>query len=133
MPISYKINLARHRVFTSVTGEVTALEIVGHFETARREGFLAYSELIDASSIIDPTLSVAELWNIAATVRKLQSAGNFGSRAVWVGSDTNFVLAHLFASLVSGFIRMKVFHHRIDAEEWLNKQNGRNSGSIDSR
>jgi hypothetical protein len=132
MPISYKINPARQRVFTSVTGEVSALEVIGHFETARREGFLAYSELIDASSIVDPTLSIAELWNIAVTVRKLQSAGNFGSRAVWVGSDTNFVLAHMFASLISGFIRMKVFHDRIAAEEWLNKQNGRNSVPSDS-
>jgi len=48
-----------------------------------------------------------------------------------VGSDTNFVLAHLFASLISGFIRMKIFYDRIAAEEWLNKQNGRDSNSID--
>ena len=127
MPISYKINPARQRVFTYVTGDVTALEVVGHFETARREGFLSYSELIDASSIIDPTLSVTELWHIAVTVRQLQNEGNFGSRAVWVGSDTNFVLAHMFASLISGFIRMRVFHDRIAAVEWLNKQNGDDS------
>jgi hypothetical protein len=132
MPISYKINPARHRVFTHVTGEVTALEVIGHFETARREGFLPYSELIDASTIIDPTLSVAELWNIAVTLRKLQSDGNFGSRAVCVGSDANFVLAHMFASLISGFIRMRVFHDRITAEQWLNKQNGGSPASFTS-
>ena len=122
MPISYKINPAMQRVFTRVTGFVTALEVIGHFEVARREGFLPYSELIDASSIINPTLSVAELWNIAVTLRNLQSDGNFGSRAVWVANDTNFVLAHMFAALLSGYIQMKVFHDRISAEEWLNKQ-----------
>ena len=133
MPISYKINPGRRRVFTSVTGQVTALEIIGHFETARREGFLAFSELIDASSIVDPTLSVAELWNIAVTLRKLQREGHFGSRAVWVGSDANFVLAHMFASLISGFVPMKVFHHLFAAEEWLSKQNGGNPTSFNSR
>ena len=138
MPISYKINPASQRVFTTVTGDVTAREVIDHFETVRREGYLAYSELIDASSIIDPTLSVAELWNVAITLRKLQSQGSFGSRAVWVGSDMNFVLAHMFASLISSFIRMRVFHDRLTAEEWLSKQNRRNlvpfnSGDSSSR
>jgi len=122
MPISYRINPTRQRVFTQVTGLVTALEVIGHFEVARREGFLSYSELIDASSIIHPTLSVAELWNIAVTLRNLQSEGNFGPRAVWVANDTNFVLAHMFAALMSGYIRMRVFDDRITAQEWLNKQ-----------
>jgi len=52
MPISYKISPDRPRVFTFVTGDVSALEIIDHFEKVRREGFLAYSELIDASSIV---------------------------------------------------------------------------------
>lgn len=122
MPISYKINSTRQRVFTQVTGTVTALEVIGHFEVARREGFLPYSELIDASSIAHPTLSVAELWNVAATLRNLQSRGNFGLRAVLVANDANFVLAHMFAALLAGYIQMRVFHDRTAAEEWLDKQ-----------
>lgn len=122
MPISFKIDASRRRVSTYVTGFVTVLEVIGHFEVARREGFLPYSELIDASSIINPTLSVADLWNIATTLRKMKSEGNFGSRAVWVANDINFVLAHMFAALMSGFIHMRVFHDQITAEEWLNKQ-----------
>lgn len=129
MSISYKINSSRQRIITYVSGPVTALEIIGHFETIRREGCLGFSELIDASSIIDPSLSVAELWNIAVTLRKMQRMEKFGLRAVWVGSDANFVLAHMFASLISGFVQMKVFHDRIAAEEWLNKQGGRSSVS----
>jgi len=116
MPISYKISPDRPRVFTFVTGDVSALEIIDHFEKVRREGFLAYSELIDASSIVGPTLSVSELWNIAVTLRTLQSQGTFGCRAVWVSSDINFVLAHMFASLLSGFIRMRLFQDRLAAE-----------------
>jgi len=121
MSISYKINPSKQRIFTYVSGSIKALEIIGHFETIRREGYLGYPEFIDASSIVDPTLSVAELWNIAVSLRKMQRAGNLGPRAVWVGSDTNFVLANMFASLISGFVRMRVFHDRITAEEWLNK------------
>jgi hypothetical protein len=133
MSISYRINPSRRRIFTYVTGSVTALEVIGHFETIRREGYQGYTELIDASNIVDPTLSVAELWNIAVALRKMQREGNFGSRAVWVGSDTNFVLANLFASLMSGLVRMRVFHDRLAAEEWLNKQSHDRSASTDSR
>lgn len=132
MSISYKISPNRQRIITYVSGPITALEIIGHFETIRREGYLGYSELIDASSIVDPSLSVAELWNIAVTLRKMQRMEKFGLRAVWVGSDANFVLAHMFASLISGFAQMKVFHDRISAEEWLNKQGGRSSVSADA-
>jgi hypothetical protein len=58
MPITYRIDATRQRVFTHVTGAISAVDIVGHFEVARREGFLPYAEMIDASSIVDPTLSL---------------------------------------------------------------------------
>ena len=131
MPISYKINTTTQRVFTQATGFVTALEIIDHFEVARREGFLPYSELIDASSIVKPTLSVAELWKTAMALRNLKCEGNFGSRAVWVANDTIYVLTHMFASLMSGYIRMGVFHDRIAAEAWLNKKSGGRLSSLD--
>jgi hypothetical protein len=131
MPISYKINTTTQRVFTQATGFVTASEIIDRFEVVRREGFLFYSELIDASSIVKPTLSVAELWKTAMAVRNLKGEGKFGSRAVWVANDTIYVLTHMFASLMSGYIRMGVFHDPIAAEEWLNKKSGGKSPSPD--
>jgi hypothetical protein len=124
MPISYKINPTTQRVFTYVTGPISTVDIVGHFEVARREGFLPYSELIDASSIDRPTLSVTDLWTTAMALRKLKSQGIFGSRAVWVANDTIYVLTQMFASLMAGYIRMGVFHDRITAEEWLNQKSG---------
>jgi hypothetical protein len=103
-------------VFTRVSGSITALDIVGHFDVARREGFLPYPELIDASSIMEPTLTLAEIAKAALAVR------NFGSRAVWVANDTIFVLTRMFTTLLSGYISMEVFLDQISAEKWLNQQ-----------
>lgn len=125
MPISYRIDVAKQRVFTSVSGGVTALDIVGHFEVARREGFLPFTELIDASSITEPTVSAREIGKAAMAVWNLQSGRKFGSRAVCVANDANFVLAQLFASLLSGCLSMKIFRSQIAAEDWLNNQSGK--------
>lgn len=122
MSISYKIDATKQRVFTHVAGPINVVDIVGHFELARREGFLPLCELIDASSIVQPSLSIADLWKTAATIRNLQKAEKCGSRAVWVGNDVIFVLTQTFAMLVSSYIPMKVFCDQITAEEWLNKQ-----------
>jgi hypothetical protein len=122
MPISYKVDATKRRVFTRVSGSITALDIVGHFEVARREGFLPYAELIDASSIMEPTLTLAEIAKAASAVRNLPAGRNFGSRAVWVANDTIFVLTRMFTTLLSGYISMDVFLDQISAEKWLNQQ-----------
>lgn len=107
---------------TRVASPVSGLEIVGHFEMARREGFVPFCELIDASSIAQPSLSISDLWKTAATIRNLRREETCGSRAVWVGPEAVFVLAQTFAALVSSYIPMKVFRDQITAEEWLIKQ-----------
>ena len=122
MSISYKIDATKQRVFTCVTGPVSALDIVGHFELARREGFLPFCELIDASNIAQPSLSIPDLWKTAATIRNLRKDETCGYRAVWVGTDAIFALAQTFAALVSSYIPMKVFRDQMTAEEWLNTQ-----------
>jgi hypothetical protein len=81
-PITYRIEATRQRVFTHVTGAISAVDIVGHFEVARREGFLPYAEMLDASSIVDPTLSLVESGKAALAVRNLGLEQTFGSRAV---------------------------------------------------
>ncbi len=122
MPINYRIDATRQRVFTHVTGAISAVDIVGHFEVARREGFLPYAEMIDASSIVDPTLSLVEIGKAALAVRNLGLEQTFGSRAVLVANDTIFALARAFTTLLSGYIPMEVFRDPIAAEKWLNRQ-----------
>lgn len=119
MPILYKIDTVRQRVFTDVTGTITAIDIIGHFEVARREGFLPYSEFIDTSSIVRPTLSVGEIGRAAMTVLKLRRQDKFGARAILVANDTIFGMARIFTTLTSGCIPMEVFRDQIRAEAWL--------------
>jgi hypothetical protein len=122
MPILYKIEPALQRVFTNVSGTVSVLEIIGHFEIARREGFLTYSEFIDTSNIQYPSLSIGDIGKAALTVRKINHKEKFGARAVLVANETIFNLTRIFATLMAGYIPMKVFLDRIKAEEWLNNE-----------
>jgi hypothetical protein len=122
MAIQYKIDVERQRVLTQVTSLVTAQDIIGHFEAARREGFLPYAEFIDVSSITSPTLSTGELWTAAMAVRKMISGENFGSRAVLVPNDTIYGLTRIFTTLMSGYLPIDVFRDPIKAEEWLNQR-----------
>ncbi len=124
MPIHYKVDAARRRVSTNVTGNITAIDIIGHFEVARREGFLPYSEFIDTSSITSPTLSVAEIGKAALAVLKLRRQEKFGARAILVANDTIFRLTRIFATLTSAYIPMEVFCDIIKAEAWLDNRHG---------
>jgi hypothetical protein len=119
MPILYKIDAARRRVFTNVTGIITGMDIIGHFEVARREGFLPYSEFIDTSSIANPTLSVGEIGKAAMAVLKLRRHEKFGARAILVANDTIFGLTSIFTTLMSGYIPMEVFRDQTKAKAWL--------------
>jgi hypothetical protein len=122
MPILYKIDSAQQRVFTTVTGIITAIDIIGHFEVARREGFLPYAEFIDTSSITSPTLSVGEIGKAAMAVLKLRRQEKFGARAILVANDTIFGLARIFTTLTSSYIPMEVFRDQAKAETWLDGQ-----------
>ena len=113
MPIWYKIDASRQRVVTHVAVAVSMLDIVGHFKLARREGFPSYCELIDASSIMRPSMSVSDLWKTAGTIRNLHNQERCGARAVWVGDDANFILVRTFAALVSSYIPMQVFRDQL--------------------
>jgi hypothetical protein len=124
MPILYKIDATRQRLLTHVAETITVLDIIGHFEEVHREGLLPFAELIDASSILEPTLPVVEVGKAAMAVRNLCCERKFGPRAVWLANDAIFILAHMFAVLMSCYIQMKVFRDRITAEEWLNQQSG---------
>ena len=126
MPILYKIDSARQRVSTTVTGIITAIDIIGHFEVARREGFLPYSEFIDTSSITRPTLSVGEIGKAAMAVLKLRRQEKFGARAVLVANDTIFGLTRIFTTLTSAYIPMEVFRDQTKAETWLDGQHSAN-------
>jgi hypothetical protein len=124
MPILYKVDAARQRVFTNVTGLITAIDIIGHFEVARREGFLPYCEFIDTSSITSQTLSAGEIGKAAMTVLKLRRQEKFGARAVLVANDTIFGLTRIFTALTSAYIPMEVFRDPIKAETWLDERHG---------
>ena len=128
MPISHTLDQTRGQMRTTVTGPVTADEILTHFETARREQALTYAELIDARGATEPIISVAEVWRVASAVRKSQVGQNLGRRAVIVTNDAAFGMTRMFAALVSDSFPMNVFRDQKEAEKWLSESPAEDAG-----
>ena len=123
MPLSYRVDKTNNHVNTKVTGPVTVGDILGHFEAARQEEILGYTELIDARGI-GTSMSTADIWEAALSVKLSRVRLAFGRRAVVVDSDLNFGLVRLFATVVSGFFPIDVFRDQTEAENWLKLADG---------
>ena len=124
MPATYTIDTTRNCAFTKVNGTLTVEDIVGHFETARRQRIQSYKELIDLRNAAPPFLAAQDIWRAALSVRFSGSQEAFGPRAVIVSDDEMFGLARLFVSFLSGCIPMEIFRDPDAAEEWLANWSG---------
>lgn len=118
MPITYKVDKTRRHVSTVVEGSIRVEDIIGHFEAARREQWLAYSELIDACGVTPPYLAATDVWRAGAWVRE-QRPEFFGPRAVILAGDVVFGMTRVFTTIVSGFFPIEAFRDAAAAEEWL--------------
>lgn len=121
MPISYSLDPARKQVSTTVTGTLTADEIISHLDAARRDQALELPELIDLRKAAPPFLSAAEIWRVAEEVHQTLDQQTYGPRALIVGSDVVFGLARMFSTLVSDLFPMRVFWDETAAEGWLTR------------
>jgi len=119
MPATYTIDKTRNCAFTTVHGTLTVEDIVGHFETARRQRIETYKELIDLRSATPPFLAAQDIWRAALSVRFSGSQEPFGPRAVLVSGDEMLGLARMFVSFLSGCIPMEIFRDPDAAEKWL--------------
>jgi hypothetical protein len=119
MPINYHIDDKQQRVCTTVTGAITAADIVDHFKTARRDGMLSDAEVIEVNEVTPPFLSAPDIWSAAAIVREMKGEHKFGPRAIVVANDLIFGTTRIFTSLVGDFFPIAVFRDRKAAEQWL--------------
>ncbi|QEM69023.1 hypothetical protein FO488_13225 [Geobacter sp. FeAm09] len=119
MPVSHTIDTARCRVQTTCTGTITVDDILGHYETEIREGFLNYHELIDTGGVTPPYLSGTDIWRTAMTVKNALKGQKVGPRAIIAPSDVLYGMVRIFTTILSDDVPIRIFRDPAAAATWL--------------
>jgi hypothetical protein len=119
MPISAALD-PQSRVFrTTLSGIVTLTDLSQHLATVRQLGAHQYPGLVDARGVHTLWFGRRDLAKFADELNNALAASGAAPRAVVVSDTVHFGMARMFATLVSGWIRVGVFDDMQAAEEWL--------------
>jgi hypothetical protein len=121
MPITHAVDHARRRMEAHAVGPISFDEIMAHLAQERRDGGLAYAELMDASAG-ELTLTPGEFRRLVSELRRLGRDGAFGPTAVVVGSEFMFGMVRMLTTNVEDVVTMRPFRDRGEAERWLAAQ-----------
>jgi hypothetical protein len=120
MPITYRIDRERGRIYTTCAGNVTLPEVRAHFDALQRdpERPRSLSVLLDFSGMT----SVPEAPQLQAAAAHVGLVEEIVFEACAILADREPVesMARTFETLARGhFAALKIFRQRRHAEEWL--------------
>ena len=120
MPITYRIDRQRGRIYTTCTGNVRLSEVRAHFDALQRDPDRPHnlSVLLDFTGMttvpVEPQLQAA-----AARVGQVEEIV-FEACAILADREPVESMARTFETLARGhFAALKIFRKRRPAEEWL--------------
>jgi len=120
MPITYRIDHKRGRVYTTCTGNVTLPDVRAHFDALQRDPDRPrnLSVLLDFTGMTtvpaEPQLQAA-----ASHVGQVEEIV-FEACAILADREPVESMARMFESLARGhFAALKIFRKRRQAEQWL--------------
>jgi hypothetical protein len=120
MPITYRIDQERGRIFTTCTGYVTLPQVMAHFDALQRDP--------DCPPRLDVLLDLTEATSLPETPQMRAVAERvglvqdivFGACAIVATRDSLFGMARMFEVFARGhFASIRTFRDRKEAEQWL--------------
>jgi hypothetical protein len=119
MPISYRIDDARRRLYTRAEGLVTFAEMRVHVNTELNPEAATYSELIDCSNATT-NVTAAEIRQLAMERKKVDTQQRRpGPVAVVANNDVFFGMLRMYDALTDPIRPLQVFREAREAERWL--------------
>ena len=119
MPISYRIDDARRRLYTRAEGLVTYAEMRAHVHTELSPEAAAYGELIDCTGATT-NVSVGEIRQLASERRRVDERQRRpGPVAVVATNDLFFGMLRMYDALTETIRPIQVFRDVREAERWL--------------
>ena len=119
MPISYRIDEARRRLYTRAEGLVTYAEMRAHVNTDLSAEAATYGELIDCSNATT-NVTGAEIRQLAMERKKMDARQRRPGPVAVVATDSVFFgMLRMYDALTESIRSMQVFRDVQKAERWL--------------
>ena len=120
MPIQTVVDHETKEVKTMATGPIVMGDIQDHLAQERKEGGLAYRELVDASRA-EPLMSTTDARATVELLKTLAKQGMLGPTAVIVPSEVGYGLVRMVQILLDGVAEVRPFRkaQATEAREWL--------------
>jgi hypothetical protein len=118
MPISYRIDETRRRIYTRAEGVVTYAELRAHMNAEAGEPAASYSELFDCSGATTD-VTPEDVRRLAWERQEVARRQPPGPVAVVATDDLFFGMLRMYDMLTERVRPLRVFRHRQEAEQWL--------------
>jgi hypothetical protein len=118
MPIRRRLDPAKHLLWTTITGKVTADDLRDHLSAVREMEGAGLPELIDSRGAT-LAFGARDLPKLADHGRRLFANARMAPRAIVVTGVIHFGIARLFASIAAPWVRVSVFDNLAAAESWI--------------
>jgi len=120
MPIRYRIDDARRRIYTRAEGVVNYEELRTHMYAEAGERAASYAELLDCSAATT-NVTPDEVQKLASARRAIAKSQPPGALAV-VAADTEFSnMLRMYYRLTNQVRPLRVFSDEREAERWLDE------------
>jgi len=120
MPIYYKIDDSRRRIYTRCEGIVTYEELRAHMNSEPGSKAASYSEIFDCSNAVT-SISDNEIVGLAAEREEVAMKQKPAPVAIVAIDDDFFNKLQLFDSLTEQIRPMQLFRYSEPAERWLDE------------
>jgi hypothetical protein len=120
MPISFKIDGTRRRIYTRCEGIVTYEELCAHMNADIGSRSASYGEIFDCSGAVT-TITDNEIVGLAAEREEVAMKQKPGPVAIVATDDNFFKKLQIFDSMTEQIRPMQIFRYTAPAERWLDE------------
>jgi hypothetical protein len=121
MPVTYKVDHDKKRIYTSAIGNVSYFDLRDHMLSEFGQPTAEYSELFDCTGATT-NLDVEEIRLLVASRKQIAEIQSAAPVAIVAPTDYFYDLFRIFHLLTTGIRPIKVFRNVQDAEEWLDQK-----------
>ena len=130
MPISYRIDESRQRVYSRAEGVLTYAELRAHMNEEEGQPAASYSELFDCSEAIT-NITAQDVRQLAGERQGIAGLQQAGPIAIAATNDNLYGMLRMYDALTEQVRPIRVFRTAPEAERWLDEVTGRQSVSAE--
>ena len=120
MPISYRIDKAKRRLYTHATGLITFDDLKQHMNTESGTPAASYAEIFDCTEAMT-NMTAEEVRALALERQRIAQHQHAAPAAVVATNDVFYGMFRMFDALTENVRPLNVFRDIAEAEKWLDE------------